>query len=216
MIRGWRLTIGLLLVLVGASFVVPGAGGSPDGLGVPALLFPEEGSRAAGGDAAARAERRLEDFLSGSSGADSLALDEEEVGAVVRERLRERLPAGVNDLRVELRGPTAAISAKIRFGELETGGQAAGRLSQFLGDSARVELELEPAVAGAGSGRFTLLGLRAGGLTLPSRVLPFMLSRLGVESSGQEQPTVTVPIPRVIAAIEVSDGRLVLSRSGGG
>lgn len=216
MIRGWRLTIGLLLVLVGTSFAVPGAGGSPDGLGVPALLFPEDGARAAGGDAAARAERRLEDFLSGSGGADSLVLDEEEVGAVVRERLRERLPAGVTDLRVELRGPTAAVSAKIRFGELETGGQAAGRLSQFLGDSARVELELEPSVAGAGSGRFTLLGLRAGGLTLPTRVLPFMLSRLGVESSGQEQPTVTVPIPRAVAAIEVGDGRLVLSRSGGG
>lgn len=215
MIRGWPLTLGLLLVLVGASVAVPGADGSPDGLGVPALLFPEEGERAGPGDAAARAERRLEDFLSGSSGADSVVLDEGEVGAVVRERLRERLPAGVTDLRVELRGPAAAVSAKIRFGELETGGEAAGRLSQFLGDSARVELELEPSVAGAGSGRITLLGLRAGGLTLPSRVLPFILSRLGVESSGQEQPIVTVPIPRVVAAIEVGDGRLVLTRSGG-
>lgn len=217
MIRGWRLTIGLLVVLVGGSFLLPGAGGSPDGLGVPALLFPEgEASAAAAGDAAARAERRLDEFLSGNSAGDSLVLDEEEVGAVVRERLRERLPAGVSELRVELRGPTAAVSAKIRFGELETGGQASGRLSQFLGDSARVELELEPSVATPGSGRFTLLGLRAGGLTLPSRVLPFMLSRLGVESQGQEQPAVTFPIPRAVAAIEVGDGRLVLSRSGGG
>jgi len=217
MIRGWRLTIGLLVVLVGGSLAVSGAGGSPDGLGVPALLFPEGEARAsAAGDAAARAERRLDDFLSGRSAVDSLVLDEEEVGAVVRERLRERLPAGVSDLRVELRGPTAAVSAKIRFGELETGGQAPGRLSQFLGDSARVELELEPSVTTPGSGRFTLLALRAGGLTLPSRVLPFMLSQLGVASQGQEQPSVTFPIPRAVAAIEVGAGRLVLSRSGGG
>lgn len=215
MIRGWRLTIGLLLVLVGTSFAARGAGGGPAGLGVPALLFPEDGARAAAGDEAARAERRLDDFLAGSGEADSLVMNEAEVGAFVRERLRERLPAGVADLRVELRGPTAAVSARIRFGELETGGEAAGRLSQFLGDSARVELELEPSVAGPGSGRFTLLELRAGGLTLPSRVLPFMLSRLGVESDGQEQPAVTVPIPPAVGGIEVGDGRLVLSRSGG-
>ncbi len=216
MIRGWRLTIGLLLVLVGASFAVRAAGDAPAGLGVPALLFPAGGGAATAGDAGARAERRLEDFLSGAGEADSLVMDEEEVGAVVRDRLRERLPAGVTDLRVELRGPTAALSARIRFGDLETGGEAAGKLSQFLGDSARVELELQPSVVEPGSGRFTLLGLTAGGLTLPSRILPFMLSRLGVESQGQEQPSVTVPIPRVVSTIEVGDGRLVLSRSGGG
>lgn len=215
MTRGWRLTAGLLLVLVGGSLAVRGTGATPAGPGVPALLLPVAEARAGAADAA-RAERRLDDFLSARTGADTLVLSEEAVGAVVRERLGHRLPAGVTDLRVELRGPTAALSARIRFGELETGGQASRQLSQFLGDSARVELELEPGVAGPGSGRFTLLGLRAGRLSLPSRVLPFMLSRLGIESEGREQPVVTVPIPRALTAIEVGDGRLVLSRSGGG
>lgn len=214
--RGWRMTVGLLLVLVGGSLAVRGTGGTPEGLGVPALLFPVGEARAGAAGDAARAERRLEEFLSGRGRADTLVLDEDAVGAVVRERLGERLPAGVTHLRVQLRGPTAAVSARIRFGELETGGRASRQLSQFLGDSARIELEMEPAVSGPGSGRVTLLALRAGGLTLPSRVLPFLLSQLGIESEGQEQPSVTVPIPRELTAIEVADGRLVLHRSGGG
>ena len=213
MIRGWRLTIGLVIVLVGASFATRATGGGPDGLGVPALLFPVGEARAgAGADAAARAERRLEDFLTGGGAADSLVLSEEEVGALVRERLRGRLPRGVTDLRVELRGPTAAVSARIRFGELETAGQAPHRLSQFLGDSARVELEVEPSVSGPGTGRVALLGLRAGGLTLPSELLPFMLSRLGLETRDPEQPAVTVPVPRRITAVRVGEGRVVLTR----
>lgn len=213
MIRGWRLTIGFVLVIVGGSFAVRAATGGPSGLGVPALLFPVGEARAgAGADVAASAERRLEDFLGGGGTADSLVLDEEEVGALVRERLRDRLPRGVTDLRVELRGPTAAVSAKIRFGELETGGSAPHRLSRFLGDSARVELEVEPSVSAPGTGRVLLLGLKAGGLTLPSEVLPLVLSQLGMEPRNPDRPALTVPVPRRITAIRVGEGRLVLSR----
>lgn len=216
MIRGWRLTFGLLLVLVAGSLALRGGDGDAAGLGVPALLFPAGEARAgAAEDLADRGRRRLDDFLAGGGAADSLVLEEEAVEAVVRDRLRDRLPAGVADVRVELRGPTAAVSARIRFAELETGGQAARRLSQFLGDSARVELELEPSVAGPGDGRLTLLGLRAGGLTLPSGLLPFMLSQLGMETRGQAEPTVSVRVPRELTAIDVGDGRLVLSRSRG-
>lgn len=216
MSRGWRWTIGALLVLVAFSFAT-GRGGDagPAGLGVPALLFPPGEAAAGGGaDVAERTERRLREFLSGA-GADSLALHEEEVEAVLRSRLDGRLPPGVTDLRVELLGPRAAVSAKIRFRRLRIGGEAPERLSRFLGDSARVELEVEPSVAGPGSGRVTLLGLKAGGITLPSALIPFLLSRLGLETVGGEQAAVRIPLPRTITSIRVAEDTLVVDRAGG-
>lgn len=216
MSSGWRWTAGLLLALVGSGVVAGSAGdGSPAGLGVPALLFPAGGAADdAGADVAARAERRLRSFLSGAGPADSLVLDEAAVEAVLRNRLEGRLPRGVDDLRVELRGPTAAVSATVLFGRLEVGGQAPERLSRFLGDSARVEVEVEPSVAGPGSGRVALRGLKAGGLTLPSGLLPFVLSQLGVETEGGDEPRVSVPVPRAVTSIEVGDARLVVGRAG--
>lgn len=213
MTRGWALTAGLVVLLVGSSLVVRGAGGDPGGLGVPALLFPVAEASAGGPDEAARVERRTRDFLAGGGAADSLVLDGGEVGAVLRERLRGRLPRGVSDLRVELRGPTAAVSASLRFDSLEAAGEAARRLGQFLGDSARVEVEVEPAVVAPGRGRVTLRGLRAGGYSLPSGVLPFVLDRIGVETvGGSGEPAVRVPLPSAVGSVEVGDGRLVLRR----
>lgn len=213
---GWRWTLVLLLVLVGVSFGAGRGGESgPAGLGVPALLFPPgEAADRAGGEVADRAERRLRAFLSGS-GPDSLVLGEEEVGAVVRRRLEDRLPRGVVDLRVELLGPTAAFSAKVRFRELRVGGGAPERLSRFLGDSARVELEVDASVTGPGSGRVELRALRAGGIELPGALIPFMLSRLGVETVGGDDPAVRVPLPRAITSVRVARDTLVVSRAGG-
>lgn len=214
MSRGWRWTLGVLVVVVGLGYGARGGGGAA-GLGVPALLFPPgEAAGSADAELAARAERRLRSFLTGA-GADSLALSEEEVGAVLRSRLQGRLPRGVVDLRVDLRGPAAGVSAKVRFRELRVAGQAASRLSRVLGDSARVELEVVPSVAGPGSGRLALRGLRAGGLTLPGQLIPFMLSRLGVETTGGPEPAVSVPLPRGLTSVRVVDGRLVVDRSGG-
>lgn len=215
MTRGWRLLGAILLVMVGASIAVGATGDTPDGVGVPALLFPADGSDEGADGAADRARSRLDDFLAGSGPSDSLALDQAEVRALVRERLDGRLPPGVSDLRVELRGPAAAVSARIRFDELETGGGASRELSQLLGDSTRVELRVEPSVAGPGTGRFTLRGVRAGGLGLPSSMLPFMLSQLGVEVEDPEEPSVTAPIPPGITGVEVGDGTLLLVRSPG-
>lgn len=213
---GWRWTLGLLLVLAAGSFAA-GRGGAagPAGLGVPALLFPPgEATTRAGDEVAERAERRLRAFLAGS-GPDSLVLGEEEVGAVVRRRLEGRLPRGVADVRVELRGPTAALSAKVRFRELRVGGRAPEQLGRFLGDSARVELEVDASVAGPGSGRVELRGLRAGGLELPGGLIPFMLSRLGVETVDGDEPAVRVPLPRAITSVRVASDTLVVSRAGG-
>lgn len=217
MTRGWSLTAGLLLVLVGGSFAVRGgdAGGSGGaaGLGVPGLLFPAEELRRGADAAAARVERRLRNFLSSGRGADTLVLGEDEVGALARDRLDGRLPRGVRALRVDLGAGTAAVSATVRFAELETTGEAARRLGQFLGDSARVEMEVEPSVSGPGRGRLVLRGIRAGGLSLPSSVFPYVLSRLGVETAAGEEPAVAVPIPRRVGAVRVREGRLVLTRT---
>lgn len=216
MTRGWRLLAALLLVMVGMSVAALSTGDSPGGVGVPALVFPADGAAdGAGADAADRARSRLEGFLAGEGPSDSLKLSEPEVGALVRERIGDRLPSGVADLRVELRGPDAAVSARIRFGELETGGQAPQQLRQFLGDSTRVEVRVEPSVAGPGTGRFALRGVRAGGLRLPSSMLPFMLSQLGVEVGDPDDPAVTAPIPARLTGVEVGDGTLLLVRAAG-
>lgn len=217
MTRGWSVTAGLVGILVGSTVAVRGAGGDPGGLGVPGLLFPPvEAPAEAAEDVAARAERELAQFLAGEGGADSLVMGEAEVGAVLRSRVRDRLPRGVSDLRVELRGPTAAVSARLHFDRLETGGDAPRRLAQFLGDSARVEVEMEPSVAEPGRGRLALRGLRAGGLSLPSGLLPVVLRQLGVETEGGGgDPSVVLSLPSAITSVAVGDGRVVLRRSGG-
>lgn len=217
MTRGWGVTAGLVVILVGSGIAVRGSGGDPGGLGVPGLLFPpDEAPAEAAEDVAARAERELAQFLAGEIAGDSLVMGEAEVGAVLRSRVRDRLPRGVSDLRVELRAPTAAVSARLRFDRLETGGDAPRRLGQFLGDSARVEVEVEPSVVEPGRGRLTVRGLRAGGLSLPSGLLPVVLEQLGVETErGRGDPSVPLPLPSAISSVAVGDGRVVLRRSGG-
>lgn len=217
MTRGWGLTAGLVLLFVGSGVAVRGTGGDPGGLGVPGLLFPAVQPRAeAGADVAARVEREMAHFLAGEVGTDSLVLSETEVGAVLRSRLRDRLPRGVSDVQVELRGPTAAVSASLRFDRLETGGEAARRVSRFLGDSARVEVEMEPSVVDPGRGRLTLRGLRAAGFPLPSGLLPVVLDRLGVATEARGgDPSVRLPLPAEIGSVAVEEGRVVVRRSGG-
>lgn len=215
MIRGWKLTAGALVLLAAAGLTLDaGLDAVPGILGVPALLFPDEGrERVAGAERAATAERRLEAFLAGRSGADSIALSEGEVGGILRRRLRGRLPPGISDVRVRLRGPTAAVSARVRFDSLELAGAVADRLNRLLGDSTRVEVELEPSVSGRGSGRVALTGLRAGGFSLPSGLAPMVLSRLGLETGGGDGTTVRVPVPPRLTSITVERDRLVLARS---
>lgn len=216
MTRGWWLTAGVVLVLVGGSFALPGAGdGRPGGLGVPALLYPVDEARHAAEGVAARSGDRLDRFLAGRGAADSLVLDERAVAAVLRERLEGRLPAGVADARVELRGPTVVVSARIRFDSLDVPRETASRLRRFLGDSTRVEVEVEPSVEGAGNGRLVLRDLRAGGFSLPSGLAPFVLSRLGVKTENGEETAVRVPLPGALTSITVGRDRIVLFRSGG-
>lgn len=217
MTRGWGLTASLVVILVASSLAVRGSGGEAEGLGVPGLLFPAvEAPAEAGADAAARAERRVRAFVAGRGGADSLVLGQAEVSAVVRERLSGRLPRGVSGLRVELRGPTAAVSASLRFDSLRVGGPAARRLGRILGDSARVEVEVEPSVVDPGRGRVVLRGLRAAGLPLPSALIRVVLDRFGVETEARDgDPSLSVPLPAAVASVAVGDGRVVLRRSGG-
>lgn len=216
MTRGWWLAAWLVAGLAAVGAAGRWTGGDPAGPGVPGMLFP--GATRDGpppGEVADRAERRLEEFLAGAGAVDSLVLSESEVAAVIGRRLGERLPRGVSDLRVELSGRTAAVSAVVRFGRLRTGGDAPRRVSQLLGDSARVELEVEPAVVGPGSGRLTLRGLRAGELSVPEGLLPVALRRLGIEAGREgDGPTVRVPLPRAVSSIGVGEDRLVLRRRG--
>lgn len=160
-------------------------------------------------EVAERAAEKLDAFLADRE-RDEVRLSEVELQSWARYRLADRLPAGVDDPRVEVRDSTVAMSVALDLDELARHSEAAGNLRRFFGDSARINTELLPRVEASGVGHVTVVGLQAGLVPVPPMFIPNILAQTGFEVSGGR--SVVVPIPPDIREIAIEEGGIVLRR----
>lgn len=161
---------------------------------------------------AGHAEDRLREFARGE-GADSLVLGTAALASLLRYRGEQGiLPSGVEDPEVVLTDSTALLSAFVRFRELAAG-ESAEQLSGIFGDSTEVRVELVPGLVRTGLGEVRVRSLQAGGLTVPTFLIPRVLRQSGLPVQDGRTRSVVFAVPPRLTGIEVRGGELVLRRS---
>lgn len=166
-------------------------------------------SRNGGRSARARVRR----FLVGA-GPDTLILAAGEVQALLRQRVRSRLPAGVQGVEVSLRDSTALVTVRVRVSELlgGTGSGGAGTAAGLLGDSARIEAELSLGDVEPGTGRAVVHGIRTGRGEIPPLFVSAFLRQLGLPGDPERPDAVRFPLPGRLTELTIRRGRLVAVR----
>ncbi|MFQ5746255.1 MAG: hypothetical protein ACE5HF_03425 [Gemmatimonadota bacterium] len=164
----------------------------------------EVSERLAGG-----AEAKIGELAS-SDAPSRLRLSEPEVRSLLRFRIAPLLPAGIQDLDVDLRDSTAVLSARLVTHSLPGSG-AVQRLRSFLSDSTRVLTELAARVAHRGEGELEVETLQAGGVVVPSMIVPWILAEIDVAGVKAEGRRLTFAIRPEITSMGVSDGALEFS-----
>ncbi|HKK08373.1 MAG TPA: hypothetical protein VKA44_05755 [Gemmatimonadota bacterium] len=165
-------------------------------------------------DLADRAARKLEDFMHGR-GPDRVEFDGPELQSLVLYRLADSLPAGLTDPRVSLGDSTIEASGALQVERLMDG-KAPDAMRSLLGDSARASAEVVPEMAGPGILLLDLRHVTAGGLPIPSMMVPWLLDQVGVPHAADRPGAVAVRVPAGLADVSVDRGRLRLERRPGG
>lgn len=163
---------------------------------------------------AERAEEKIRELAEGE-GDDEVRLSALELQSWVRYRLAEGLPQGVYNPTLGLKDSTLEMSAELDLNRLAASSQAAEGLRRFMGDSARVVIELQPSVNGPGEGSVAVLSLQAGMVPVPPPFIPFVLRQAGLrtDASGRR---VLFALPRDVDGIAVQGDELVITRSPNG
>jgi len=157
---------------------------------------------------AARSERRLEAFASGST--EDVDLDQTEIQSLLTFRLEPRFPPGISEPLVEIRDSTVVLSARVNPRELEAV-SSRELVERFFSDSARVLVELNPGVFQAGVAELQVVALQTGGILVPSLMVPWVLESLHLEGAEPAGTRLLVPLPVRIESFEVVDGRIRLT-----
>jgi hypothetical protein len=158
---------------------------------------------------ARESSHKLDDFLRGRGPA-RVTFDEAELQSLLDYRYRDSLPAGLSDARITLGDSTLEASAALEVERL-TNGRAPEALRSLLGDSARTSAELEPAVRRPGFLSLRVRRLTAGGLPIPSMMVPWLLEQTGLTSDADR--SVSLRMPDDVTDVRVVEGRLRLERS---
>jgi hypothetical protein len=165
---------------------------------------------------ARRADEKLAGLARGSAG--EVRFSEPELQSLLVYRVAPMLPAGIERPQVEVRDSTLVLSAFVRADSV--GGYVAPDvIRSILADSSRVVVELVPGVFRPGVGRLRVAALQAGGVPVPTLMVPFLTRNLeipGVEVAGT---MLLVALPDGVKGLRVADGALVAEtepESGGG
>jgi len=162
---------------------------------------------------AARAEGRLEALLR-SPGGGELRLEAGEVSSFLRYRVVPRLPAGVTDPRIRLSDSTAVAEASVDLVRI-AGGGLPDAVRTILGDSTRITATVVPSVPARGRIRLRIRGLRAGDVSVPSLMLPYVLRQTRLPVSRSDPSSLEMRVGYGLTGARVEDGTLVLTREAG-
>lgn len=148
--------------------------------------------------------------LAASESPSRVRLSEEEVRSLLRYRVAPLLPAGIEDLDVDLRDSTAVLSARLVTDSLPVTG-AADRLRSFLADSTQVLAEVRVGIVRRGAGQLEVETLQAGGIVVPSMVVPWILAEIEVAGTRTEGRSLYFRVWPEITSMGVVGGALEFS-----
>jgi hypothetical protein len=139
-------------------------------------------------------------------------LTEPEVQSLVLYRVGPTLPPGVSEPLATLQDSTVEVSALLDLEQLAASidSEAAGRLQEFIGDTARVTARLHPRVAEPTRGELSILRLQAGLFPVPPLLIPGMITQLGFSTAAGNPQAMAVEIPPEIQSVTVEAEELVI------
>jgi hypothetical protein len=174
------------------------------------VVYAEEPSE----ELAAEAEERLRALLD-EVGVDEARFTETEVQSLVLYRVAPQLPAGVSEPMTTLQDSTLEFSALLNLDLLAASmnSEAASRLQEFIGDTARVTALLHPLVAEPARGELSIIRLQAGLFPVPPLLIPGMITQLGFSTAPGNPRAMNVPIPPEISSVTVETEQLVIRRA---
>jgi hypothetical protein len=150
-------------------------------------------------------------FQSGEGEA-QMALDGQELTAVLRYAVAGLLPEGVTRPEVRLSDGRVQLEARVAldaFPELPDLGPILG----ILPDTLAVELEGSLLPFGDGKAAFLVQGLEASGVPLPRRLVPEILQAMGREDlPGLPPEALTISLPSGLSSAYILTDSLILSR----
>jgi len=171
------------------------------------VVFAVEPSEELAADAEARLRSLFEE-----GGPVEVRLTETEVQSLVVYRVAPTLPPGVSEPLATLQDSTVQVSALLDLEQLAASidSEAAGRLQEFIGDTARVTARLHPRVAGPARGELSILRLQAGLFPVPPLLIPGMITQLGFSTAPGNPRAMAVEIPPEIQSVTVEAQELVV------
>ncbi len=155
------------------------------------------------------AEAKIQAILDGE-GPRETRLTEAELQSYLQYRSADRLPAGVNNLAVDIQDSTLAVSAGLDLTVLDIGGaDEVEMLRRVIGDSALVSSELYPRVTAPGRGRVDILSLQAGLFPIPPMLIGTAIQQMGLPNEGS---ALLLDLPGDVIEIRIENEELVLVR----
>ncbi len=138
-----------------------------------------------------------------------------DLAALAGSGLRKQLPPSVSDLQVALDGNQLLTRAVIDLADLA----GSGTVGQLLGtalsgrDSVRLAGTVEPLRDGAA--QVHIVGLRVKGIDVPPRLIPAFIGvlRRGPRTAGLADDALLLPLPRSVADLRITNGRLTLYKA---
>jgi hypothetical protein len=160
---------------------------------------------------AAEAEARLRSMFE-EGGPVEARFTEAEVQSLVLYRVAPTLPPGVSEPLATLQDSTVEVSALLDLEQLAASidSEAAGRLQEFIGDTARVTARVHPLVAEPARGELSILRLQAGLFPVPPLLIPGMITQLGFSTAPGNPRAMAVEIPPEIQSVTVEAEELVV------
>jgi len=160
---------------------------------------------------AVRAEEKLL-ALAGDGAPTETRLSEAEVQSLVLFRAADVLPPGISEPVATLQDSTMEISALLNLQQLadRMDSDAAERLRQFIGDTARVTALLYPRVTGPAQGELSIIRLQAGLFPVPPFLIPGMITQLGFSTAPGNPRAMVVPVPPEISGVRIVEDTLIV------
>jgi len=161
---------------------------------------------------AVRAEDKLAE-VARASGPREVRLSGTEVQSLLIYRVLPRLGGAVREPVVQLTDSSAVVTGRLDLSRLGTFG-GVDALRRLLPDSAKVTAEVVPTLSGPGEVRLEVLALEAGGLPIPSLMIPSILKEVSPSGVRTEGRSLFVPVPDRVRRLRVRAGSLELATGG--
>lgn len=152
--------------------------------------------------------------LFGPDGSGRVELDSADLALLLGPQRPWRLPDGVTDPGVVPRDSLLEASANVELDRV-LGDRLPAMLRRMIGDSTRVTARLSPGVPSRGVLRIRVRDVRAGSVSFPQAMVPWMLTQLGLPTAADDPAAVELAPGRGLSGARVEDGVLVLAREPG-